>query len=203
MENKDAKTHVFPQADESMSPEARAFIIQRNASRRMAVQILYALDVNNSWQDTKIAWASPTDGQPQTLDEWDTAKKEQLDTIFNIINDENNMDLTRDVLRKAWARARKICLGIAENKQKIDAMIIDAAQNWSLARIDLVDRSIMRLAIFEMTMATPLVKPAVAINEAIEIAKEYGKKDSGRFVNGVLDKIRKDIQQAPFTVGNE
>lgn len=203
MGNNDEKQKACPQNIASLPSDAKAFIIQRNTSRRMAVQALYALEINNSWQDIQIVWKKTKDGQPSNLDVVDITKKEQYDAIYPILLDEDETGFSHSVLRKAWSRARNLCLGIAENKQKIDELILDATKNWSLQRMDLVDKGILRLAIYEMLMATPLVSPGIAINEAVEIAKEFGKKDSGRFVNGVLDQIRKTATQPSFTVGGD
>ena len=76
---------------------------------------------------------------------------------------------------------------IISTKADIDARLADIVENYSPQRIDPVDRAILRLAAFElMTGETP---PKVALNEAIELAKRFGTSDSGRFVNGVLDRL--------------
>lgn len=80
--------------------------------------------------------------------------------------------------------------GLEKNKTRIDSLISKYATNWQLKRMPIVDRNILRLATFELLFADD-VPPKVAINEAIEMAKKYGDKDSGKFVNGVLDKINK------------
>lgn len=79
--------------------------------------------------------------------------------------------------------------GVLENQAAIDELIRANAENYELHRISAVDRNILRLAIFEM-LHCPEVPPVVSINEAIEIAKKYSTDESGRFVNGVLDRIR-------------
>jgi transcription antitermination factor NusB len=80
--------------------------------------------------------------------------------------------------------------GVAANIVEIDAAIVRYAANWSLSRMASIDRNIMRLAVYEL-LYEPDTPPKVAINEAIEMAKKYGDKDSGKFVNGILDKINK------------
>lgn len=74
---------------------------------------------------------------------------------------------------------------------EIDALIKKVAKGWTLERMAIVDRNILRAAICEM-LYLPDIPPKVAINEAIEIAKRYGSEESGQFVNGILDKIFKD-----------
>ncbi len=78
--------------------------------------------------------------------------------------------------------------GVIENKEAIDATITWASNRWSITRMSRIDRTIIRLATFELSFykETPV---NVVINEAIEIAKRFGTEDSPTFVNGVLDKI--------------
>ncbi|HOO76612.1 MAG TPA: transcription antitermination factor NusB [bacterium] len=85
--------------------------------------------------------------------------------------------------------AERLVLGVEEHRDEIDGRLRGIVKNWSLGRIGLVDLSILRLAIFEMTYEREVPSP-VAINEAIEIAKRYGSEQSSRFINGVLDKAR-------------
>ena len=80
--------------------------------------------------------------------------------------------------------------GVAENRDFIDSVISKYATNWQIQRMPIIDRNILRLATFELLFVED-IPPKVSINEAIEMAKRYGDKDSGKFVNGVLDKINK------------
>lgn len=86
--------------------------------------------------------------------------------------------------------ADMLIAGIAAHIEAIDETIVKHAANWSLKRMATIDRNIMRLAIFEL-LYVPEMPPKVVINEAIEMAKKYGDKDSGKFVNGIIDKINK------------
>lgn len=80
--------------------------------------------------------------------------------------------------------------GVGENMERIDAVISKYAANWEIGRMASIDRNILRVASFELLFSAD-IPPKVAINEAIEISKKYGDKDSSKFVNGVLDKISK------------
>lgn len=82
--------------------------------------------------------------------------------------------------------------GVIENLAEIDKLIEKTAPEWPIAQITIVDRNILRLGIFEMRYVEE-VPPKVAINEAIEIAKTFGGRSSGKFVNGVLGTIYKQI----------
>ena len=86
------------------------------------------------------------------------------------------------------AFARRVVEGVATRGDEIDALIEKASKNWRLARMPIVDRSILRLATGEMLLLAD-VPASVSINEAVEIAKSYGEKESRAFVNGILDRI--------------
>ncbi|MDR3053210.1 MAG: transcription antitermination factor NusB [Coriobacteriales bacterium] len=84
---------------------------------------------------------------------------------------------------------RMLLAGISEHAAEIDGLIATTSANWSIERMPLVDKSILRLAIFEMLYVSD-VPHSVSINEAVELAKDFGGEDeSSRFVNGVLGKI--------------
>lgn len=87
--------------------------------------------------------------------------------------------------------ADDIVLGVCHNKKEIDALISEHATNWQLDRMAVIDRNVLRCGAYELTFMDE-IPPKVAINEAIDIAKKYGDKDSGKFVNGILDKINKE-----------
>jgi len=86
--------------------------------------------------------------------------------------------------------AEALVRGFCANKAEIDKMITAHATNWELGRMAVIDRNILRAATYELIFSED-IPPKVAMNEAIDLAKKYGDKDSGSFVNGVLDKINK------------
>ncbi|MGB2630602.1 MAG: transcription antitermination factor NusB [Candidatus Omnitrophota bacterium] len=83
-----------------------------------------------------------------------------------------------------------LVFGVNSNLGKIDEIIAGHAINWRMDRMATIDRNVLRIASFELLFA-PDIPPKVAINEAIDLAKKYGDKDSGKFVNGILDNINK------------
>lgn len=84
--------------------------------------------------------------------------------------------------------------GVLEKREKLDAIIEKTAPEWPIAQVAMVDRNILRLGIFELLFSDrDAVPPKVAINEAIELAKSFGGETSGRFVNGVLGTIYREI----------
>ena len=85
--------------------------------------------------------------------------------------------------------------GAKGQQAKIDELITRSTENWDLERMSVVDRNILRLAVFELGWQHE-VPPKVAINEAIEIAKKFGTRESSRFINGVLDRIHRELRPA-------
>ncbi|MDD4872395.1 MAG: transcription antitermination factor NusB [Kiritimatiellae bacterium] len=84
--------------------------------------------------------------------------------------------------------------GVRNNLEEIDTTIKKYAANWQMDRMAIVDRNVMRMAVYEMFFCKD-IPPVVSINEAVDIAKYFASNESGRFVNGILDRIRKDIDR--------
>ena len=97
------------------------------------------------------------------------------------------------VNRKARPYGFVLIKGVLSKLESIDAIIEKCATNWRLPRIAPTDRNLLRLAVYEMLHGED-VPPQVAINEAVEVAKRFGGKESPRFVNGVLDAVRAHLQ---------
>jgi N utilization substance protein B len=86
--------------------------------------------------------------------------------------------------------ARALLAGVRRNRGELDQLLSERAENWRLERMAVIDRNILRLAAYEMLFTeTP---DRVAINEAVELAKRYGAKQSSQFVNGILDRLLHD-----------
>ena len=117
-----------------------------------------------------------------------------------------------EVLASSWARALTaartreftgaLLQGVLASRSEIDAHIREWSANWSLERIGLVERNILRVAIYEL-LFMPEIPPNVTINEAIEVAKRYGAEDAPSFVNGILDRIKNQIAPSEDTPGVE
>jgi len=90
--------------------------------------------------------------------------------------------------------ARELIFGCREKRAEIDRHIEEVAKNWQIKRMAAIDRNILRLATYELLYRDD-IRPLVTINEAIDIAKKFSTKNSGPFVNGVLDNIR--LRAAP------
>lgn len=90
--------------------------------------------------------------------------------------------------------AEPLIRGTLEHLPEIDEKIKEHAKNWELPRMAVVDRNILRLAIFEMLYRDD-IPPVVSINEAVDIAKRFSTDESGRFVNGILDKVKGELMR--------
>jgi N utilization substance protein B len=100
-------------------------------------------------------------------------------------------DLPADVRAFAEGLAR----GVRENLEEIDRLIQTSSEHWRIERMPLVDRNILRLAVFEL-LHRPEIPERVTLNEAIELGKRFSTEDSGAFINGVLDQIRASVLPA-------
>lgn len=91
----------------------------------------------------------------------------------------------------------RLVLGVLEHRQKIDQLIEKYSENWRLDRMNIIDRAILRLAIFELLYCGE-IPPKVTLNEAIELGKRFGSEDSGSFINGILDRIQNEAVCKPI-----
>lgn len=106
----------------------------------------------------------------------------------------------RPAAKKVQDFGMALAEGVLANQADIDERIRKCTANYDLHRIAAVDRNILRIAVYEMLFCQD-VPPVVSINEAIEIAKRFGSEESGRFVNGVLDRVRADLTRPARTSG--
>ena len=88
------------------------------------------------------------------------------------------------------AFAQQLLKGVRIHRDTIDEILTKHAANWSVKRMTTIDRNILRMSTFEMMYGG--VPGRVSINEAIEIAKRYGNRNSGQFVNGILDRVLRE-----------
>jgi N utilization substance protein B len=94
--------------------------------------------------------------------------------------------------RKAKAYAEKLIVGVGSALEDIDKTIVEFSQKWEIDRMAVVDRNILRVAIYELKFC-PDIPPLVSIDEAIEISKDFGSEKSGMFINGVLNGVKDAI----------
>lgn len=96
------------------------------------------------------------------------------------------------IFRKGRAYAEKLISGVLEKKEHIDSVLEKFSRQWDISRMPVVDKNIMRVAIFELENC-PDIPAAVSIDEAIEIAKEFGSERSGLFINGILNSVKGEL----------
>src|SRR5512146_1466293 len=117
----------------------------------------------------------------QTLYEWEFRAKSSLDEITN-----RNIEVYKNEVDEPFVKS--VVSGVAANIESIDEKIASSAPEWPLDQIALIDKTILRIAIYELlhTKDTP---PKVIINEAVELAKQFGNSNASKFINGVLGTI--------------
>ncbi len=122
------------------------------------------------------------------------AREIALQVLFqDDLNPRNNPAVADDLLRRRLRRpeliefARILVAGVRGNREALDELIAQTAQNWTLGRIAPTDRNVLRLGAYEIIHSdTP---DRVAVDEAVNLAKRYGTAQSGKFVNGILDRL--------------
>lgn len=158
---------------------------RRHTAREMALQMLYQHEMGGS-------------ELPQVFQDFDVSEFLAQEAEGELGGEEGGGDGSpRKVsqkdqrrVKKAFDHARELVEGTAGHQSEIDELIRGQADNWRLERMPVVDRNILRLAIFEM-QHQPDVPKLVVLDEAIELAKKYGSDQSSRFINGLLDGLLK------------
>ena len=126
------------------------------------------------------------------------ARKRAVDAVFaadlrkisplNLLNEVAELAADRQNQDEIFGYAREIVQGVIDQHEQIDDLLETYSQGWALDRMPNLDRAILRVAVWEI-LHNPDVPNAVAVNEAVELAKELSTDDSGAFVNGLLSKI--------------
>lgn len=98
------------------------------------------------------------------------------------------------------AFAERLVLGVSHELRALDRAIAVSATNWRIERMAVVDRNVLRMAVYEMLHDVP-TPAAVVIDEAIEVAKKFGSEDSGSFINGILDDVRRRVERGELRTG--
>ncbi|MEX2270185.1 MAG: transcription antitermination factor NusB [Vicinamibacterales bacterium] len=147
-----------------MTPAERKGRPERTRGREAALQLLYRAEVGRL-EDTPAALAGYWEEAGEYLEgDADDSVRTFAERLFN---------------------------GVRAGQPQLDALITGSLQNWRLERVALIDRLVLRIAAFELTRKDD--PPAVVIDEALELARRFGGEDSVRFVNGVVDAIRKKL----------
>ena len=119
----------------------------------------------------------------------ETALKLLYEQEFN-----NKNPSTKTEVSTSNKYVKQILEGVKKNQKAIDLLIQQSSPSWKTNRMSLIDLNIMRIALYEMLYSSQQVPFKVCIDEAVEIAKSYGIKDSPKFINGILDTISKRMK---------
>ncbi len=158
---------------------------KRREARERAVQFLFQHDLN-----------PPEDLEAALSQFWESQRAAAIAAEKGAAQWGQSTELPPPTTDEAAIRlfADPLIRGALEHRNESDALIVKHALNWDLHRIAAVDRNVLRLAIFEMLHRDD-IPPVVSINEAVDIAKKFSTYDSGKFVNGILDKIKGDLMR--------
>jgi N utilization substance protein B len=162
---------------------------QRREARERAVQFLFQIDLNPPESlDEALERFWKSHSGPAIAEEKAPATWGQTVELPPPTEDEMVVQKFADSLIR----------GTQERREAIDEHIVKYARNWTLSRMAVVDRNILRLAVYEMLYRDD-IPPIVSINEAVDIAKKFSTHDSGKFVNGILDRMKNDIMRSART----
>ncbi|WP_281886673.1 transcription antitermination factor NusB [Paenibacillus sp. YYML68] len=142
--------------------------MRKRLARELALQSLYQMEMNDS---TLVA---------------------AIEHVIEEARGEDEGQLTRAKDQISFDEVRELVNGTKQHKSQIDDLLVDYLKGWQMDRLSRVDREILRLATYEMIFRDD-VPPKVVVNEAIEMSKNFGTEESGKFVNGVLGKMIKDL----------
>ncbi|MBF0257594.1 MAG: transcription antitermination factor NusB [Desulfamplus sp.] len=151
----------------------------RRDARELALQALFYFDVNKGepWELLELFclnFEEMINGNHLNFDKMTSGKHLHSEKT----SPENQKDFFINLVE-----------GVVNYIDEIDSLIHSSSKNWKISRMPLVDRNIMRIAVYEL-LYCPDIPAKVSINEAVDIGKKYGTRDSGPFVNGILDRIR-------------
>jgi N utilization substance protein B len=157
----------------------------RREARERAVQFLFQHDLN------------PPERLDEALDRfWDASRLNAIEAKHDKATWGEQLPLPAPTADEAATRifADALIRGVLEHRAALDAQIVKFAEHWDIHRMAAVDRNVLRLAIYEMFHRED-IPPVVSINEAVDIAKRFSTDQSGRFVNGILDKVKGEIMR--------
>lgn len=158
---------------------------RRTRAREIAMQALFQFDLRGPGYATELGTSVA-----------DVCRTElYAGEEFNEDGVANTLDRALNTIeREVVEFAARLVAGTLQHRDDIDAKLQGVTRNWDLRRMAIVDRNVLRMAVYELMFCDD-VPPKVAINEAIEIGKKYSTANSGGFVNGILDRIRIDLAQ--------
>ena len=143
---------------------------QRRKSREIALQMLYQMEMT---------------AQPPPV---------VIDLYYELESGDDDKDPDPDIAQAVRPFAEQLVNGVYAHRDELDRMIVAASENWRLERMSIIDRNVLRIALFEMLYRIE-IPPKVSINEAIDLGKTFGSPDSGAFINGILDHLLPEVNR--------
>lgn len=144
--------------------------MKRRLARQLAVQCLYQIEMNQ------------------------VTAGEALDVVLQEAKEENESGVVLEDEPALRRYAEQLVNGVLARKEALDSVLAGYLKGWRMERLSRVDRQVMRIAVYEMFHRDD-VPPKAAVNEAIEVAKHFGMEESGKFVNGVLGQLIREIDE--------
>ena len=160
----------------------------RRRAREIALQVLYELDMVQIDVAEAVAlfwdhFTAPEEAYEPFWAYFDQIENTQTPRLKNVAVSEEAKAFSIQLIEGAWQR-----------RHEIDRLISECSEHWSVSRMSKVDRSILRMAVYEL-MYCDDIPPKVTLNEAIDLGKTYGSENSGAFINGILDALYCKLQQ--------
>ena len=162
----------------------------RHTAREAALLILFSIDAG------KLSSAD------ESIEVFRKNLRDDPEVLFAVFGEEEDQPFDEGLVERArqvlaeedghWSFVDTLVRGAMDHQRAIDGLIGQSSLNWKVIRMNRVDRNILRLAAFELAFE-PDVPARAVLNEAIELAKRYGTEDSGKFVNGILDRIAQEL----------
>ena len=163
----------------------------RRKAREIALQVLYELDVlkMDTQEAVNLFWDHFTAAEEALEPFWDYFRKpkdakKHVSKVFGAPQDARPFSTL--LIEGTW-----------RHRRQIDKQISDCSEHWSISRMSKVDRSILRMAVYELLYCDD-IPPKVTLNEAIDLGKAYGSENSGSFINGILDALYVKLQDTPI-----
>jgi len=141
---------------------------QRRKSREIALQMLYQMEMT---------------GQPP---------HEVIELYYELESGDENQN--PDAAASVRPFAEELMKGVYAHRGELDTMIVAASENWRIERMSIIDRNVLRIALYEMLYRLE-IPPKVSLNEAIDLGKTFGSPDSGAFINGILDHLLPEVNK--------
>ncbi|MFH1079117.1 MAG: transcription antitermination factor NusB [Pseudomonadota bacterium] len=160
----------------------------RRKAREVALQVLYELDMvkTDVQEAVSLFWnhfTAPEEFLEPFWDYFDSPENGRKQRIKSMAVSSDAKLFSSLLIEGAWLK-----------RHEIDRVISDCSEHWSISRMSKVDRSILRMAVYELLYCDD-IPPKVTLNEAIDLGKTYGSENSGSFINGILDALYVKLQQ--------